>query len=749
MSNDQPSPDQQTLLIEGMRCAGCVRSVENALRAVAGVTAVSVNLATQTASIAGNAETNALIKAVVNAGFQASQPTEDEDSSEPEALASLANAETSQFRQLRLKFWFALAVALPALVAGFPSMLGIGTTSTWLHWSAPVLAVLTLAVMIYSGSQFFQGAWKALCHRYSTMDTLIAISMSAAWIYSALAAFAPQFFPSGTAQPFWDTIPVVIGLVVFGQSLEMRARARTSDAVKKLMGLKPKTVCAIRKGQEIELPLAKIRLGEILRIKPGEKIAVDGQVMEGHSSVDESMLSGEAIPVEKAPNCEVTSGTINLSGSFLYRATRIGKDTTLSRIIAAVQHAQGAKPEIGRLADQVAAYFVPTVILISVFTFFIWLNFGPEPRLNHAMMATVCVLVISCPCAIGLATPISVMMGVGKAADHGILIRNGNALQQAGRLTLLALDKTGTITMGKPVVTQIIPTMGWDENTLLQLAASLETGAAHPMAAAVLNAAKQRNLGLDITEDFLSLHGMGVQGKVNGNMLHFGNLAFIHKNRVDCADLEIQATELAEKANTPMFLAVNQQLAGIITITDPIKAEATAAIAGLHAMGLKTVMLTGGNPLTASAIAKQVGIEKVYAEVLPQGKAKIIEELKKQGEMIGMVGDGINDAIALTIADVGFAIGTGADIAIESADITLMHGSLENIQKAIQLSRATLKNIKQNLFAAFIYNMIGIPVAAGVFYSAFGLLLNPMIAGAAMAFSSVSVVWNASRLRKA
>jgi Cu+-exporting ATPase len=435
----------------------------------------------------------------------------------------------------------------------------------------------------------------------------------------------------------------------------------------------------------------------------------------------------------------VTGGTINKSGSFLYRATRVGKQTALSRIIAAVRQAQGAKPAIGRLADEVAGYFVPIVLIIAITSFAVWFYFGPEPRLSHAMVVAVTVLVIACPCALGLATPISVMIGVGKAAEYGILIKNGDALQQAGQLTTIILDKTGTITLGKPTVTALVPADNWDENALLQLAASLETSSEHPMAEAIVDAAKQRGLAPDKTEQFQSIAGLGVHGMVEDKILHLGNLNFMLDNRIDCAALQTRASKLAESASTPIFLAVNRQLAGLIALSDPIKPDAKAAIARLQSMGLKVVMLTGDSLATANAIAAQVGIDTVYAEVLPQDKA----------EKVGMVGDGINDAIALTRADVGFAIGTGTDIAIESADVTLMSGSLVGVCNAIVISRATVRNIKQNLFGAFIYNMVGIPVAAGVLYPVFGLLLNPMIAGAAMAMSSVTVVSNAGRLSRA
>lgn len=730
------------LSIDGMRCAGCVSSVESALRAVPGVDEARVNFADRTADVRGKAALDALVAAVSQAGYHASEIV-DEEAAESEKEA----AELAHYRTLMRKSWFALAVAVPALAFGFPAMLGGYMPHAVMQWGSPMLAVLTLAVMLYSGPQFFVGAWKSLRNHTATMDTLIALGMAAAWSYSLTVMVAPQLFPEGTAEPFWDVIAVVIGLVVLGQALEMRARGRTSEAVKRLIGLKPKTARVVRDGQEIDVPLADVRVDETLRVRPGEKIPVDGVLIEGHSLVDESMLTGEPMPVEKKPESEVAGGTLNKSGTFLFRATRVGKDTALSRIVEMVRQAQGAKPAIGRLADVVSAWFVPTVLIIAVSAFVIWFDFGPDPRLNFAMVAAVTVLVIACPCALGLATPMSVMVGVGKAAEHGILIRNGDALQQAGQLTTVVLDKTGTVTLGKPAVTGLIPAAGVEENRLLQLAASLETGSEHPLAEAVLSAAKERGLPLLPVEGFQAVAGHGVHGQVENKHIRFGNFRFMQEHGIDCEALHAQAQQSAERAETPMFLAQDGVLAGIVAVADPIKPDSKEAIARLHRLGIKVVMLTGDNAATAHAVAKQVGIEAIHAEVLPQDKDKQVAELIARGEKVGMVGDGINDAPALARADVGFAIGTGTDVAIESADVTLMSGSLHGVPNAIAISRATVRNIRQNLFGAFIYNVLGIPIAAGLFYPIFGLLLNPMIAGAAMAMSSVTVVSNAGRLR--
>ncbi|HEY3327510.1 MAG TPA: heavy metal translocating P-type ATPase [Novimethylophilus sp.] len=730
------------LAVDGLRCAGCVNTVETALRALPGVTAASVNFADRSAMVSGTVEPAALIAAVAKAGYQAREAIDETDDGGQQAAA-----EQAHYRTLLHKSWFALGVAALALAVGFPAMLG-GTMPHWLmQWGSPALALLTLAVMLYSGPQFFVGAWKSLRNHNATMDTLIAVGLGAAWGYSVAVTSAPQWFPAGTAEPFWDVIAVVTGLVVLGQALEMRARGRTSEAVKRLIGLKPKTARVVRDGQEIDVALAEVHVDDILRVRPGEKIAVDGVIIDGHSSIDESMLTGEPMPLEKTVGDEVAGGTINKSGSFLFRATRVGRDTALSRIVDMVKQAQGAKPAIGRLADVIAAYFVPTVLIIAVVAFVVWFDFGPAPRLNFAMVAAVAVLVIACPCALGLATPMSVMVGVGKAAEHGILIRNGDALQQAGKLTAVVLDKTGTVTQGRPAVTAVVTVPGWEENAVLKLAASLETGSEHPLAEAVIDAARSRALELAPAEGFQAVAGHGVHGSVEGRHVRLGNYKFMQDHGIDCEALQARAEQLAQQAETPMFLAVDGKFAGIVAVADPVKPDSQAAIDKLKSLGLKVVMLTGDNTATANAVAAGVGIAEVFAEVLPQDKDRKVAELMARGEIVGMVGDGINDAPALARADVGFAIGTGTDVAIESADITLMSGSLHGVANAIAISRATVRNIKQNLFGAFIYNSLGIPIAAGLLYPLFGMLLNPMIAGAAMAMSSVTVVSNAGRLR--
>lgn len=728
------------LMINGMRCAGCVASVEKALRGVPGVDTATVNFADRSAEVHGIAMPQQLIHAVASAGYQASEFVDEEA-----ARQTAEQAENARYRKSLQQSWFALAIALPALAFGFPAMLG----SSMPHWhmASPLLALLTLAVMGYSGPQFFIGAVNALRHRTAIMDTLIAIGMAAAWVYSLAVTVAPQWFPAGTAEPFWDVIPVVIGLVVLGQALEMRARGRTSQAVQRLIGLRPKTARIIRDSQEFDIPLAEVRTGDTLRVRPGEKIPVDGILIDGHSSIDESMLTGEAMPQQKQPGDAVTGGTLNQNGSFLFRATHVGRETALAQIVDAVRQAQGAKPAIGRLADRIAAVFVPAVLMIALLTFMLWFTLGPEPRLNHALVTALAVLVIACPCALGLATPISVMVGVGRAAEYGILIRNGDALQQAGQLTMIVLDKTGTVTLGKPALSRIAVAPGWDESGLLAIAASLETGSEHPLAATIIEAARQRHIELLAVSGFQAIAGQGVQGRINGQLIRMGNQGFMLGHEIDCALLATQYETMCLHAETPVFVATETGLAGIIAVADPIKPDAREAITRLKQLGIKVAMLTGDNIATAQAIAAQGGIDHVHAQLLPQQKADKIAELMAQNEKIGMVGDGINDAIALSRADVGFAIGTGTDIAIESADIALMSGSLLGVVNAIAISRATIRNIRQNLFGAFIYNILGIPIAAGALYPLTGLLLNPMLAGAAMALSSVTVVSNAGRLR--
>ena len=730
------------LSISGMSCAGCVAAVEDALRNVPGVHEATVNFAEHTAQVVGPVPAAILVEAVKKAGYDAAElrGTEDE-AAEREAL------EQAHYRKLLRQAAVAGAVGLPLMLGDmvfhvFPDMM---TSGGRMFWFAVGLA--TLFVLIYSGGHFFRGALKAFLVHNANMDTLIALGTGAAWAYSMVVVLFPDAVPTLAQHAYFEAAAVIIALVNFGSAMEMRARGKTSEAVKRLIGLQPKTARVVRNGRELDIPIGEVGLDETLRVRPGERIPVDGVIIDGASTVDQSMLTGEPLPVEKKKGDEVVGGTINLTGTFLYQAKRIGQDTVLAHIVEMVRQAQASKPAIGRLADKVASVFVPAVLIVAVLTFLAWYNFGPDPKVSFAMVAMVTVLVIACPCALGLATPISIMVGVGKAAEYGILIRNGEALQQAGRLTTVVLDKTGTITEGRPTVTALAPAEGFDETRLLQLAASVEVGSEHPLAGAIVQAAQARGIEFLPSGGFEAIAGQGVRAQVAGAPVLFGNRKLMDDNGIALGELAARAEALAAEGQTPMYLALDGRAAGIVAVSDPVKPDSRAAIARLHGIGLRVVMITGDNRITAEAVARQVGVDEVFAEVLPQHKADKVAELQARGEVVGMVGDGINDAPALARADVGFAIGTGTDIAIESGDITLMRGSLQGVPDAIAISRATVRNIKQNLFGAFVYNTLGIPVAAGVIYPFFGVLLNPIIAGAAMAMSSVTVVSNANRLR--
>ncbi|MBI1423473.1 MAG: heavy metal translocating P-type ATPase [Gammaproteobacteria bacterium] len=728
------------LSIGGMSCAGCVNAVETALSKVAGVSAATVNFAEHTALVEGEVSDHELVRAVSEAGYQAAvlQGTDDEEQK--------ASQEFAHYRRLVNKALVAGAIGVPLFISGMAGWLPPLATPTgktvWLG-----IGFITLFVLVYSGRQFFRGAWTSFRHHQANMDTLIALGTGTAWLYSMVITLVPHLVPSIAQHAYFEAAVIIIALINFGSALEMRARGKTSQAIKRLIGLQPKTARVIRDGKEQDVAIGEIGLDETLRVRPGERIAVDGVIIDGHSSVDESMLTGEPIPVEKHRGDEVVAGTINVAGTFLFQSKRIGADTVLSQIIEMVRRAQSSKPAIGRLVDKVAAVFVPAVLIIAVVTFLLWFNLAADERVSYAIVAAMTVLIIACPCALGLATPISIMVGVGKAAEFGILIRNGEALQSAGKVTTVVLDKTGTITRGQPTVTAVIPVSDVDEQTLLQVAASIEAASEHPLAAAIVQAAKEKQLELSAVSDFAAIAGQGVRGAIGQDSVYLGNAALMQAQGVDVNALQARAGELAALGQTPMYVVRAQRLLGIVAVADPLKPDSKSAVAKLHALGLKVVMLTGDNRATAQAIAAQVGIDEVFAEVLPQDKDKKVAELQQGSNIVAMVGDGINDAPALARADIGFAIGTGTDVAIESADIALMRDSLLGVVDAIAISRATVRNIKQNLFGAFVYNSLGIPVAAGALYVVLGVLLNPMIAGAAMAMSSVTVVSNANRLR--
>lgn len=728
------------LSVGGMSCAGCVASVETALRAVPGVEQANVNFAEHTAQAIGNVVPQELINAVIQAGYEAAELKGEEDEAEKEA------AEMAQYRRFLRQAIIAALVGAPLMILDLTGrMLPLTTANGQMFWLAVGLA--TLFVLIYSGGRFFRGAIKSFRIHNANMDTLIALGTGVAWLYSMIVVVFPTSVPHLAQHVYFEAAAIIISLINLGSALEMRARGKTSEAIKRLIGLQPKMARVVRDGKEQDVPISTVGLDDTVRVRPGERIPVDGIVIEGYSNVDESMLTGEPLPVEKNVGAEVAAGTVNVSGTFLYQAKRIGKDTALAQIIEMVRQAQSSKPSIGRLADKISAVFVPSVLIIAVITFLFWYNVGPMPPFSYALVTTMTVLIIACPCALGLATPISIMVGVGKAAEFGILIRNGEALQQAGRLSTLVLDKTGTITQGRPSVTTVVAAENWDEERVVQIAAAVELGSEHSLAAAMASEAKQRNLTLPHVEQFESVAGHGVRAMVDGQRVLLGNSKFLRDNSVNLGSFEQSALHLANDGQTAVFVAVDAKVIGMLGISDPIKPDAAAAIARLRKEGLRIIMLTGDQHATAMAVARKVGIEEVMAEVLPQDKAAKVAELQVRGDVVGMVGDGINDAPALAQADVGFAIGTGTDVAIESADITLMRGSLHGISDAIAISRATVRNIKQNLFGAFVYNVLGIPIAAGILYPLMGLLLNPIIAGTAMAMSSVTVVTNANRLR--
>lgn len=728
------------LSIIGMRCAGCVKAVENAIKGVAGVKAVNVNFADHSAVVEGAVGLEQLREALQEVGYDAAMMESFEDLEAQERL------EEERYRSLLTKSALAAAWGIPLMIGEWLEIWPkIGTPEASNVWS--LIALVTFLVMYYAGGHFFSGALKSLRGGAANMDTLIALGTGAAWLYSTIVIDFAEALPHEATHPYFEAAVIIIAFVTLGGALETRARGKASAAIRKLIGLQPRTARVIRNGKEIDIPIEQVGVDEIIRVRPGEKIPVDGVIVEGHSSVDESMLTGEPIPVEKTQGDEVIGGTVNLMGSFLMKATRIGRDTVLSHIIESVRRAQSSKPEIARLVDQVSAVFVPAVVGIAALSFLVWWAVGPEPALGYAFVTSMTVLVIACPCALGLATPISIMVAVGRAAQNGILIRNGEALQSAGRLTTIVLDKTGTVTAGKPKVTVVEALSGWTEDLVLQLAASVEAGSEHPLAGAILSEAQERGQTLLAVTGFEAVAGKGVRAKLNGQKVLFGNPVLLESEGVDCSPIVQRLDTYAEKGQTPVVLAVDQKVAGIVVVADTIKSDSKQAIQELKTLGVKVWMVTGDNEKTAWAIAREAGIDEVRAQVLPEDKAKVVRELQARGEIVGMVGDGINDAPALAQANVGFAIGTGTDIAIETGDIVIMQGSLHKVPEAMKLSRATVRNVKQNLLGAFIYNVLAIPIAAGLLYPFLGILLNPVIAGAAMAMSSVTVVTNANRLR--
>ena len=733
------SEQRHRLSVTGMSCAGCVSAVEDAISSVPGVDSAVVNFAEHTATFSGEAMVDDVVEAIKKAGYGAAIMRGIADEQEKEA------AELLFYRQLLKKTVVAGVVALPLFLTGMLGWLPTVTAPAgqffWL-----LTGIVTLAVMAYSGGHFYTGAINTLRHHSANMDTLIALGTGSAWLFSMSVVLFPELVPSLAQHAYFEAALVIITLVNLGSALEMRARGKTSEAIKRLIGMQPRTARVVRDGKEEDVQIADVGLDETVRVRPGEKIPVDGEIIEGSSTIDESMLTGEPMPVVRQLGDTVIGGTLNKSGSFLFRASRIGRETVLARIIELVRDAQNAKPAIGRLVDRIASVFVPTVLIIAILTFLTWFNFGPDPKSAYALVTMMTVLIIACPCALGLATPISIMAGIGKAAEQGILIRNGDALQMAGKLTVVVLDKTGTITEGRPKVSQILAHADSDEE-LLALAAGLEKSSEHPLAEAVLEAARERNIPAVDIEHFEAVSGQGVIAEYDGEKVLFGNERLLQERGVNLDGLNELMAKVRTSIATPVLLARAGTLSGILLIEDQIKHDSAETILALKKLNIRTVMLSGDRQASAEAVASMVGIDEVVAEVLPQEKEQVIRKLQSAGEKVAMVGDGLNDAPSLARADVGFAIGNGTDVAIESADVTLMGASIRGVPVAIELSRATVKNIWQNLFGAFIYNSIGIPVAAGIFYPVSGLLLNPMVAGAAMAMSSVTVVSNANRLR--
>ena len=800
---DRKTEDAYRIRIDDMSCASCVARVERAILGVQGVQAVSVNLVEGTADVDGG-DPAAVVDAVTHSGYPAWFRKHEravafavefdnvvpQTSEWPALLAQLDDAPvvtprtrravelttrahpadvlehlqaqgfSAHLRELRnddagdnaardaREIGRAWRRALLAGGVGFSLMLGMWTGALPMFDSSPAhrllwagFATLCLVTMMYSGAPYYLGAWKQARHGTSNMDTLVALGTGAAWLSSVLLLIRPDLIP-GDKHLYLDTSVMILAFLQFGHALEIRAKGKTRDAIGGLYALTPETARCVRPARDLDLPIGLLRVGDEVRVRPGERVPIDGEVIEGRSHVDESMLTGESLPASKQPGDMLTGGTLNGSGALVMRVTQSSADTTLAHIIQMVKQAQSSKPPIGRLVDRVAAVFVPVVLLIAALTFVVWLASGPAPRGAYALTAAIAVLVIACPCALGLATPIAIMVGIGRAAQAGILIRNGDALQTVDGITHLVVDKTGTLTEGRPRVTRV-QAGAVDETRLLQIAASLEVHSEHPLADAIVAAARERDLTLKPVVDFVAHNGLGVSGRIDNRPCFAGNRRFMLDNGVVCTE---DGDERADHA-TLIYVARDTALLGTLQLEDPIRRDSAHAVRDLHAAGIQVVMCTGDRAEAALAVARQLGIEQVYSEVLPAHKADVVEKLQRQGHRVAMAGDGINDAPALARADVGFAIGSGTAIAIENADITLASNSLTSIRTAIALSRATLRNIRQNLFGAFIYNVIGIPLAAGVFYPLTGWLLNPVFASAAMAMSSVTVVTNANRLR--
>lgn len=740
------------LAIEEMTCASCVGRVEKALAQVPGVLEANVNLATERARVrhlAGVVAITDLETAVEKAGYKTrrlSATTASADDQDTERREHEA-------RGLRRSLLIAATLTLPVFILEMGSHL----VPAMHHWVMQVLGqqtswylqfVLATLVLFGPGLRFFRKGIPALLRGAPDMNSLVSVGTAAAYGYSVVATFVPEVLPQGTANVYFEAAAVIVSLILLGRTLEARAKGRTSQAIKRLVGLQAKTARVERNGETLEIPLDQVTTGDIVLVRPGEKVPVDGEVVEGTSYVDESMITGEPVPVQKSAGAAVVGGTINKTGAFSFRVTKIGANTVLAQIIRLVEEAQGSKLPIQALVDKVTLWFVPAVMAAAALTFLVWLIFGPDPALTFALVNAVAVLIIACPCAMGLATPTSIMVGTGRAAELGVLFRKGEALQALRDVSVIALDKTGTLTKGRPELTDLVPAEGFELDEVLALVAAVETRSEHPIAEAIVAAARQRNMSLAAIESFDATPGFGVTASVAGRTVAVGADRFMTQLGLDVSHFQQTARRLGEQGKSPLYAAIDGRLAAVIAVADPIKDSTPEAIKALHALGLKVAMITGDNAATAAAIAKQLGIDEVAAEVLPDGKVAALKKFRLNGARVAFVGDGINDAPALAEADVGLAIGTGTDVAIEAADVVLMSGDLRGVPNAIALSQATIRNIKQNLFWAFAYNAVLIPVAAGALYPLNGTLLSPIFAAAAMALSSVFVLGNALRLKR-
>jgi P-type Cu+ transporter len=736
--------------IEGMTCASCVGRVEKALKAVSGVTNASVNLATERATVrvaGGSVTASRLAEAIKAAGYAASEvvtgKAEDGEHDRREA----------ELRGLKIGLAAAALLTIPVFVLEMGSHLvpsihefvmdKVGMQESWY-----LQFVLTTLVLFGPGLRFFKKGVPALLRLAPDMNSLVVLGTTAAWGFSVIATFASELLPEGTTNIYYEAAAVIVTLILLGRFLEARAKGRTSEAIKRLLGLQAKSARVLRNGESVDVPLQEVQAGDVIIVRPGEKVPVDGEVIDGSSYVDESMITGEPVPVTKVAGCEVVGGTVNKNGSFTFRATKVGSDTLIAQIIRMVEEAQADKLPIQAMVDKVTNWFVPAVILAAAATFIVWVIFGPEPALTFALVNAVAVLIIACPCAMGLATPTSIMVGTGRAAEMGVLFRRGDALQTLRDADVIAVDKTGTLTLGKPTLAYFKTSEGFSRNEILSLVASLEARSEHPIAEAIVEAAKRESLQLSTADNFEATPGFGVAATIAGRKVEVGADRFMAKLGHNVASFADDAERLGREGQSPLYASVDGRLAAIITVSDPIKPTTPEAIAALHALGLKVAMITGDNRRTAEAIARRLGIDEVVAEVLPDGKVEAVKRLASKGQRVAFVGDGINDAPALAAADVGLAIGTGTDVAIESADVVLMSGDLRGVVNAIALSKATIRNISQNLFWAFAYNAALIPVAAGTLYAVNGTLLSPVLAAGAMALSSVFVLTNALRLKR-